>query len=404
MSSKNAVSLLAIGGSPPAFEQALHVGRPNIGDRDALMRRIDIALDRRWLTNNGLLVQEFERRIEQMLGVKHCVAMCNATLALEVAARACGLTGEVIVPSFTFVATVHALTWIGLTPVFCDVDPATHNIDPGAAERLVTDRTSAILGVHVWGRACDVDGLADISRRRRLTLLFDAAHAFGCSAGGRMVGNFGRCEVFSFHATKFVNSFEGGALVTNDDDIASRARLMINFGFAGVDTVVSHGTNAKMNEVCAAMGLTSLDALPEIVALNAAHHRQYQQLLQELPGVKVVQFDPAEQSNCQYVVVEIDEDKATVSRDELKDVLWAENVFARRYFYPGCHRMEPYVSHLPLGTLPETDTLCRRVLSLPTGTAVTREDVGVICSLIATAVRNGSSVREQLQRRAHIGV
>jgi dTDP-4-amino-4,6-dideoxygalactose transaminase len=138
--------------------------------------------------------------------------------------------------------------------------------------------------------------------------------------------------------------------------------------------------------------------------LNAAHHRQYQQLLQELPGVKVVQFDPAEQSNCQYVVVEIDEDKATVSRDELKDVLWAENVFARRYFYPGCHRMEPYVSHLPLGTLPETDTLCRRVLSLPTGTAVTREDVGVICSLIATAVRNGSSVREQLQRRAHIGV
>jgi len=154
--------------------------------------------------------------------VRHCIGMCNGTAAIEIAVRAMGWSGEVIVPSFTFVATVHALRWLGITPVFCDIDPRTHNIDPAKVEALITSRTTGILGVHVWGRPCDVESLEMIARRRRIVLLFDAAHAFACSRRGRMVGSFGDAEVFSFHATKFVNAFEGGAVVTNESDLAVR--------------------------------------------------------------------------------------------------------------------------------------------------------------------------------------
>src|SRR5205823_3737043 len=203
--------------------------------------RFDDMLDRGWLSNEGPFVQEFEKRIEQMLGVRHCIAMCNATVGLEIAIRAAGLTGEVIVPSFTFVATAHALQWQQITPVFCDIDPKSYTLDPARIEELITPRATGLIGVHLWGRPCDVEALTDIARRYRLKLLFDAAHSFACTHQGRMIGNFGEAEVFSFHATKFVNAFEGGAVVTNNDDLAARIRLMKNFGFAGYDDVVYVG-------------------------------------------------------------------------------------------------------------------------------------------------------------------
>jgi dTDP-4-amino-4,6-dideoxygalactose transaminase len=181
-------------------------------------------------------------------------------LALEIAVRAAGLSGEVIVPSFTFIATAHALQWQHITPVFCDIDPRTHNIDPVAVEALITPRTTGIVGVHIWGRGCDVTKLTDVARRHKLRLLFDAAHAFGCSYEGTAIGNFGDAEVFSFHSTKWLNSFEGGAVVTNDDDLAGKVRLMGQFGFADYDRVDSIGTNAKMSEVAAAMALTSIES------------------------------------------------------------------------------------------------------------------------------------------------
>ena len=167
-------------------------------------------LDRRWFSNDGPFVKEFERRIGDLIGVKHCVAMCNATIALEIAIRALELRGEVIVPSYTFVATAHSLQWQEITPVFCDMDPGTYNIDPAKIESLVTPRTTGIIGVHVWGRPCDTEAIEALAKRRGLKVMYDAAHAFNCSRGGRMVGGFGSCEVFSFHATKFLNSFEGG--------------------------------------------------------------------------------------------------------------------------------------------------------------------------------------------------
>jgi len=189
----------------PAFAEPLHVGRPNIGDVGEIHRRIDEILKSRWLSNDGAVVQEFEREIASIVGVKHCMAVCNATVGLEIAYRAAGLSGEVIVPANTFVATVHALQWLGITPIFCDIDPQTHNLDPSRVEELITPKTSGIVGVHVWGRPCQVTALEEIAAKYELQLLFDAAHAFGCSLDGRMIGGFGAAEVFSFHATKFVN-------------------------------------------------------------------------------------------------------------------------------------------------------------------------------------------------------
>ena len=401
MKTSKSLDDLAIFGGAPAFNETLHVGRPNIGDRARLFERITDLLDRKWLSNNGPNVQEFEQRICDLVDVKHCIAMCNGTVALEIAIRALELTGEVIIPSFTFIATAHALQWQQITPVFCDINPETHTIDPRRIEELITPRTSGIIGVHLWGRACDIEALADIAARHQLHLIFDAAHAFGCSHNGRIIGNFGEAEVFSFHPTKFLNAFEGGAVVTNNDELAKRMRLMNNFGFAGYDNVVYIGTNGKMSEVSGAMGLTSLESLAEFVTVNRRNNEQYRNELDGLPGVRVLAYDAAEKCNYQYAVLEIDEAAAMVSRDAMLEILWAENVLARRYFYPGCHRMEPYRSFFPHAglLLPETEELAKRVLVLPTGTAVNECDVATITAVIRTVISHSGEVTARLANR-----
>jgi dTDP-4-amino-4,6-dideoxygalactose transaminase len=388
---------LAIFGGQPAFAEPLHVGRPNIGNRDRLIERINDMLDRKWLSNNGVFVQEFEQRLSEILGVKHCIAMCNGTLALEIAIRALELKGEVIVPSFTFIATAHALQWQEITPVFCDVDPKTHCLNPWRIEALITPRTTGIMGVHLWGNPCPVDALSEIAQKHQLRLLFDASHAFGCSHQGQMIGNFGEAEIFSFHATKFINAFEGGAVATNNDELAKKIRLMKNFGFAGYDHVTYIGTNGKMSEASAAMALTSLESLEEFTAVNRRNYYQYQQELADIPGVFLFPYNEAESCNFQYVVLEIDESLLKVDRDHLLQILQAENIIARRYFYPGCHRMEPYRSYFPHAglLLPETEKLTQRILILPTGTSIGEAEIQTICQIIRLVAAHSKVVQEQ---------
>ena len=367
-----------------SINNTLLVGRPNLGDRGVLLNRINDMLDRRWFSNNGPLVQEFEKSIADFLGVKHVVAMCNATVALEIASRALNLQGEVIVPSYTFIATAHALQWQEITPVFCDMDPATHNIDPAKIERLITPKTTGILGVHVWGRGCDTEAIEKIAVRRHLKVMYDASHGFACSKGGRMLGTFGECEVFSFHATKFLNCFEGGAVVTNNDDLAEKMRLMRNFGFKGLDNVIYLGVNGKMSEVHAAMGLTNLEAVEEIIAVNRRNYEAYRAGLADVPGISLINYDPAEKNNYQYVVVEVDHKVCPRNRDEIVEELHKKNIIARKYFWPGCHRMEPYRSLQPNAglLLKETENISVRVIVLPTGQTVEVETVNFICDLI----------------------
>ena len=393
---------LAVLGGGPRFEAPLHVGRPNLGDRGRFLSLINEMLDRRWLTNDGPLVKEFESRVAKSVGVEHCVAMCNATVALEIAIRALELRGEVIVPAYTFIATAHALQWQEITPVFADMDPRTHNLNPRCIERLITPRTSGIIGVHLWGRACETEAIENIARRRKLKVMYDAAHAFGCTRRRRAVGGFGACEVFSFHATKFVNSFEGGAVVTNDDTLAEKMRLMRNFGFAGYDQVIYPGTNGKMTEVCAAMGLASLEAMDEFIVANLRNYEAYCEGLRGLPGISVIEYDSKERNNFQYIVVEVDAERAALNRDELIAVLHAENILARKYFWPGCHRMEPYRSFFPNShlLLPETERVAARVIVLPTGQTLLAEDVCRICGVIRAALAQAEEVRAALRHRA----
>jgi dTDP-4-amino-4,6-dideoxygalactose transaminase len=393
---KNSLNDLAIMGGKALFDRELHVGCPNTGDRDRFMARVNDILDRKVFTNNGPYLREFEEKVAGMAGVKHCVALCNGTIALELTARALGLKGEVILPSLTFVATVHALRWIGIKPVFCDVDPKTLCLDPDEVRKLITPETSGIIGVHVFGRMCATEELEKIAREHGLKLFFDAAHAIGCTRGGRFAGSFGNAEVFSFHATKIVNSFEGGAVLTDDEPLAERLRLMRNFGFKGIDNVIELGTNAKMGEISAAMGLTSLESFADNVRINKRNYEHFCKLLADVPGISMFEYDLQEKNNFQYAVLHVDEKVAMISRDDLLAVLRAENILARRYFYPGCHRMPPYAAAFEnsFRALPITDRADQQLMQLPSGPSIGLADIEKMCALIRFCSTKGQEIKE----------
>jgi dTDP-4-amino-4,6-dideoxygalactose transaminase len=376
---------LALNGASPAFCEPIHVGRPNIGNQNHFINHVKEIFDRKLLSNNGPLVEKLEKELSERLGVKHCVAMCNGTVALEIAIRAVKLTGEVIVPSYTFIATAHALSWQGITPVFADIDPATHTLDPEAVRRMITPRTTGILATHLWGEPCDVEALQAIADEHGLKLIFDAAHAFLSSHGNKMVGGFGEAEAFSFHATKFFNTFEGGAVTTNNDELAHTMRLMRNFGFAGLDNVVHPGTNGKMTEICAAMGLVNLELVETVVSANRGNYESYCAALDGIDGLKILPINGKEIRNYQYVVLEVSPD-FPVSRDKIVEALHAENILVRKYFWPGCHRMKPYRDLYPHAglVLPNTLMVGDRVIVLPTGTSLPSTAVDVIALVCRT--------------------
>jgi dTDP-4-amino-4,6-dideoxygalactose transaminase len=340
--------------------------------------------DRGWLTNNGPLVIELERRLAEYLKVRHCILTCNGTVALELAIRGVGMEGEVIVPSMTFVASAHSLQWQGIRPVFCDIDRRTYCIDPEQIERHISEKTTGIMGVHLYGRPCDVTAIRRIADRQGLRVIYDACHALGVSEGGTMIGNFGDCEVFSFHATKLFNTFEGGAVTTNDDELAERLKFMRNFGFAGEDSVVYIGVNGKMPEICAAMGLTNLDSLGAFIEVNKRNVDAYARCLDGIAGIELMPFDTREANNFQYVIIEVDEAAFGTTRDALYKALRVENILARRYFYPGCHQMEPYRTIYPdaSAALRNTEEFSSRVLALPTGTQVSVALIETVCDVI----------------------
>lgn len=391
---KTALEELAICGGKPLFIDPLHVGAPNLGNQAHFMRRMADILNRNWLTNGGPFVTEFESRIAHLTGVKHCIATSNGTLALELAARALGLKGEVIVPSFTFVATAHALKWQEISPVFCDIEAQRFTLDPKKVEALITPRTTGILAVHLWGRSCDTEALADIAEKHGLKLLYDASHALGCTHNGVPIGQFGDAEVFSFHATKFINTFEGGAIVTNNDDLAIRLRLMKNFGFTGTDKVNYLGINGKMSEPSAAMGITSLESIDKFISINQDNYHAYAKHSQRIKGLEIIPFLTDENNNYQYITFRVNESATGISRDNIVRALHSENVLARRYFHPGVHQMEPYQSEEPnIVHLPVTEAATHEMICLPTGSQITPNTVKSICKLLRLIIRHGQTIQ-----------
>lgn len=374
------------------FPEPLHVGRPNIGDRKRLQERIDTALDRRWLSN-GPLVLELEETVAALVSTAHCVATCNGTIALQLAARACGIEPgtEVIVPAFTWVATPHALSWIGVTPVFCDVDEETANLSPALVKELIGPATGGILGVHVFEQALRRRRARRHRSRSGLPLMFDAAHGLGSTYHGRPLGGFGSVEVFSFHATKFINSFEGGALVTDDPAIAARARAMRNFGIGEDGLVQSHGTNAKMGEASAAMGLTSLENIDALIAYNTLNHRRYEQGLDGLPGVSV---HAAGAGGARQSPVRRHRDRRD-GRGHPPGPRPRDSGAPQRPLPPLLPPRLPPSRALPqpprhprAAAAAAHRGLSERVLSLPTGSVIGAEEISGVCDIIRWAVES----------------
>jgi dTDP-4-amino-4,6-dideoxygalactose transaminase len=381
---KSGIKDLAIHGGTPLFDEPVHVGQVNFPDWDKLETAFRGIFSRRFYANHGPLERELDERLASYLGVRHAISITNGTLALMILARAMELKGKVVVPAFTFPGTVQALSWAGLVPQFCDVDLKTHNISTATVESQLGPETAAILGVHLWGRACDVDGLRGLAEERGLILLYDAAHAFGCTAGGRYIGGFGAAEMFSFHATKVLNAAEGGCITTNDDEVAAKVRTMRTFHESETRADVEFRMNGKISEAQAALALCSLDDLQTNIDGNKSRYDLYQRRLTSVSGVEFIDHAYGEKSNYQYVVVRIDEGVAGISRNRLMQTLRAENVLARAYFSPGVHRASPYREQYPenLTALPVTDELSKSLMQLPTGQTVSAEDVEQVCGLI----------------------
>ncbi|HKM03059.1 MAG TPA: DegT/DnrJ/EryC1/StrS family aminotransferase [Lachnospiraceae bacterium] len=290
---------------------------------------VDRIFESGWLTNNGSLLQELESRLKNYLGVKHLILVANGSLALQVAYQALELKGEVITTPFSFAATTNTLAWEGLTPVFADIDPRTFNIDPQQIEAQITPKTSAIVPVHVFGNPCEVEAIQAIAAKHQLKVIYDAAHAFGSEYKNQSVLNYGDISTLSFHATKLFHTIEGGALITNDDELAKKIRLLINFGITSPTSIESIGTNAKMNEFEAAMGLCVLDDIEHIKQRREEIWQTYQQEL--ACTVVFQQWNQHGKNNHAYAPVLFEsEEKLLEAEAKLKE----NNILPRRYFYP----------------------------------------------------------------------
>jgi len=398
---RKALSDLAILGNSPLFEMVLPVGQINLPSWEHFCASFHGIFERRYYTNHGVLAQELEERLSLLLGVRHALVMTNATIALSLACKGLNLPvgGKVIVPGFTFAATVQALSWAGLEPVFCDIDPHNHLITQATVTPLLdTPGVGAILGIHLWGKACDTDGLTALAKEHSILIFFDAAHAIGCTHKGFTIGGFGNCEVFSFHGTKILTSTEGGCITTNDDALAERLRNLRSSYGRRVAVPIPIDGYGRFSEAQAAFGLLSLEDFPKNCAANEKRMRLYHEGLRDMPGIRFLLPTPGERHNYQYVVLEIEEKEFGLSRDELIRILEAENILARRYFVPGMHRCVPYKTQFPhyVDALPVTDALCEKVMQVPSGQRVTDNDIAVICDLIRFIRAHARELKKRL--------
>ena len=367
-------------------------------NRRKLTEIVDRLYKTRILTNDGPYLRTLEQRLAQRLQVEYAVVVSSATIALQLVVRALGLSGECILPSFTFVATAQALVWEGITPIFVDIEPEHFSLDPTAIEAVITSRTSAVMAVNLFSNPCAIEEISEVCKCKNLKLIFDSAQALGSYYKGTPLGSFGDAEVFSLHATKIINTLEGGVITTNDSHLYRELVLMRNFGFTGFDRVEALGINAKLNELSAAIGLAALDDLDENIEKNKIVHSFYDDLLGDLPGIKTMDPRP----NCLinfHTFPIIVGDEFGVNRDQLNDVLLKENVIARRYYYPGCHRMQPFKSQIPddRAHLPVTEGIADSILCLPCFPDMEKESIEQIVDLLYRIYEQRSEIATHFQ-------
>ena len=341
--------------------------------------------DNHWLTNMGEKHNELQHKLEKYLKVPHVNLMVNGHMALEMTLQAFELKGEVITTPFTFVSTTHAIFRNGLTPVFCDIKKDDYTIDPDLIEGLITEKTSAIVPVHVYGNVCDVDKIDKIAKKHNLKVIYDAAHAFGESYKGIGIGNFGDASIFSFHATKVFNTIEGGCVTYNDTYIGDRLYNLKNFGIKNEESVIAVGANAKMNEFQASMGLCNLVHIEENIQKRRTIFELYNALLKEIKGIQVLIPNDFTISNYAYYPILIDSDVYGMTRDDLYNILIGHNIRSRKYFYPLTSDLEVYKDNTDsINNTPIANEVANSVLTLPLYPDLSKEVVQYICEIIET--------------------
>ena len=388
----------AILGAPPAFGKQIFISRPLTPDKDELFAEYEKILSSGWLTNNGSYLQEFEKQLSKFLEVDKCSVFCNGTLALQLAIQGLRLGGEVITTPFTFPATVHALYWNNIKPVFCDVDPKTYNIDVNKIESLITPNTTGILPVHVFGNPCDVFLIEKIANNYGLKVIYDSAHAFGVRYDGKAIGNFGNASMFSFHATKSFNTLEGGAITSPDASLITRLSFFKNFGIVDEEHIIGPGINGKMNEFQAAFGLLNLKKVNAEIEKRKALTKIYLEKLKKIEGLSFQFFDSAVERNYQYFTIKVDSELFGLSRDELHLALKKENIITRKYFYPLCSNYACYqaIPSASKDSLPEANKLSKSILSLPLYGELKEEEVFKIIECIESCHRHAREIKNKI--------
>jgi dTDP-4-amino-4,6-dideoxygalactose transaminase len=390
----------ALLGGAPAFKDPVYVTRAVVPDEAAFAEHLASIFASRWFTNDGQIALELEERLRERLGVRFCAAFCNGTIALHVALRTLDLFGEVITSPFTFPATVHAIQWNGLTPVFCDIDADSYNLDVSRAAELITSRTSAIVPIHVFGNPCDVLGIQRLAEQHHLKVVYDAAHAFGVSHLGRPIGSWGDLSVFSFHATKLFHTAEGGAIVGADSSHFDRCTSLRNHGIVSEEEVRGVGLNGKLSELHAAVGLASLDRTEAEIRARSRLTNRYQERLSKIEGIRFQSFTPETVRNYAYYPIEIDTDAFGLTRDQLHMALRAENIIARKYFSPLCSE-NPSYRHLASADpaeLPNARRLAARILCLPLYGSLELDDVDRITDTIIAIQAAAPTIRRAARK------
>jgi dTDP-4-amino-4,6-dideoxygalactose transaminase len=365
------------------FKNPIYVTRPFLPPLNEFRQGLEEIWENRWLTNNGPILQRFTQELCNSFESNNVCLFNNGTLALQIALQGMEISGEVITTPYTFVATTHALFWNKIRPVFVDIEPDYYTIDPEHVEAAITPWTTAILAVHVYGHPCKLNKLADIARRHKLKLIYDSAHAFGIKVGNESIARFGDLSMFSFHSTKLFHSIEGGMLIFKEAGLKSKFDYLKNFGFKNEIEVVMPGTNAKMNEMQALMGIQVLKYLDEIIRKRAKITDIYRDRLKEVPGIRLVPaLSPDVAYNHAYMPVEVDEKEFGMSRDALYEKLKEWNVHTRRYFYPLISDYSCYRSISVNGSLPVARRAADRILTLPIYDGLELSDVDTICKII----------------------
>jgi len=370
-----------IGAHTPAFSKLLPIVDPEGVPGAEFLEEVRGILASKQLTN-GAHVRKFEEAAAEYLGVAHCVAVSSCTAGLLLVLKALDLRGEIILPSFTFHATAHAVVWNGLTPVFADCDVKTFCIAPQAVREQVSIRTAGIVAVHLFGNPAAVEKLNEIAAELEIPLVFDAAHAFGSSVGGRRVGGFGTAEVFSFSPTKLVVAGEGGLVATRDAGLAEKLRAARNYGDAGNYDPEVLGVNARMSEINAAMALHGLVGLDARIERRNEIRRRYERKLRDVAGLRFQEISEGGRSTYKDFSVIVNEKEFGHSRDWLVERLHAENIGARKYFSPPVHRQKLYGGMWDGRALPVTDLVSGGVVSLPIYSSLTNESVDKVCEVI----------------------